>query len=69
MRCQGERGFALLTQRWRILQHVTTCPQKIGAIANAALILTHFETQIPYLTEITSIDDVIGNTYHAHGTS
>jgi hypothetical protein len=39
----GERGFALLTQRWRVLQHVTTCPRKIGDIARAALVLTHFE--------------------------
>lgn len=39
----GERGFALLTTRWRVLQHVTACPQKIGDIANAALVLTHFE--------------------------
>jgi transposase, IS6 family len=35
MRCIGERGFALLSQRWRVLQHVTACPQKIGNIANA----------------------------------
>jgi hypothetical protein len=27
----------------RVLQHVTACPRKIGDIANAALILTHFE--------------------------
>jgi hypothetical protein len=39
----GERGFALLVGRWRVLQHVTACPQKIGQIANAALVLTHFE--------------------------
>jgi len=39
----GERGFALLSQRWRVLQHVTACPQKIGDVANAALVLTHFE--------------------------
>ena len=43
MRCVGERGFALLSQRWRVLQHITACPQKIGDIANAALMLTHFE--------------------------
>ena len=43
MRCIGERGFALLTQRWRVLQHVTTPPTKIGDIARAALVLTHFE--------------------------
>jgi hypothetical protein len=43
MRCIGERGFALLTQRWRVLQGVTTPPQRIGDIARAALVLTHFE--------------------------
>ena len=43
LRAPGERGFALLTQRWRALQHVTACPQKIGDIAKATLVLTHFE--------------------------
>jgi hypothetical protein len=43
LRCLGERGFALLTQRWRALQHVTTSPSRIGHIAQAALVLTHFE--------------------------
>jgi hypothetical protein len=42
-RCQGERGFALLTGRWRTLQHITASPSKIGDIARAALVLTHFE--------------------------
>lgn len=39
----GERGFAILTQRWRVLQHVTTHPSKITDIAKAALVLTHIE--------------------------
>ena len=43
LRCQGERGFALLNQRWRTLQHITASPSKIGDIARAALVLTHFE--------------------------
>jgi hypothetical protein len=43
MRCLGERGFALLTQRWRVLQGVTTPPTKIGDIAKAAIVLLHFE--------------------------
>ena len=43
LRCLGERGFALLTQRWRTLQHVTASPSKITGIAQAALVLTHFE--------------------------
>ncbi len=33
LRCLGERGFALLTQRWRTLQHVTASP---GIPAQAA---------------------------------
>jgi hypothetical protein len=28
LRCLGERGFALLTGRWRTLQHVTASPSK-----------------------------------------
>lgn len=43
LRAQGERGFALLTGRWRVMQHVTACPTKIGPIAKAALVLTQFE--------------------------
>jgi len=43
LRCLGERGFALLTQRWRTLQHITASPSKIGDIAKAALTLVHFE--------------------------
>jgi DDE superfamily endonuclease len=43
VRCLGERGFALLNQRWRTLQHITASPSKIGDIARAALVLTHFE--------------------------
>ena len=43
LRCLSERGFALLTGRWSTLQHITASPSKIGAIARAALVLTHFE--------------------------
>lgn len=43
LRCLGERGFALLIGRWRVLQHVTACPKKIGDFAKAALVLTQFE--------------------------
>ena len=43
LRCLGERGFALLSQRWKTLQHVTVSPSKIGDIAKAALVLVHFE--------------------------
>jgi hypothetical protein len=43
LRCLGERGFALLTGRWRALRHFTISPRKIGDIVKAALTLTHFE--------------------------
>jgi hypothetical protein len=43
LRCLGERGFSVLTGRWRALRHTTASPSKIGAIVKAALILTHFE--------------------------
>jgi len=43
VRCKGERGFALLTQRWTTLQHITASPSRIGDITRAALVLTLFE--------------------------
>ncbi len=43
LRCPGERGFALLTGRWRTLHHITASPSKIGDTARAPLVLTHFE--------------------------
>ena len=42
LRFLGERGFALLTGRWRALHHVTARPGKIGDAVRAALVLTHF---------------------------
>jgi hypothetical protein len=43
LRFQGERGFALLTQRWALLQHITASPRDITQIVRAALVLTQFE--------------------------
>jgi len=43
LRCLGERGFAVLTGRWRTLHHITASPRKIGGIVKAALVLTHVE--------------------------
>jgi len=37
-RCLGERGFALLTCRWRALQRVTVSPRRIGELAQAVAI-------------------------------
>ena len=43
LRCRGERAFALLTQRWAALQHITASPSRITEITRAALVLTQFE--------------------------
>lgn len=43
LRSLGERGFALLTQRWTTLQHITLSPGRIGELVAAALVLVHFE--------------------------
>jgi hypothetical protein len=43
MRSLGERGFAILTGRWRTLRHTTASPRALGDIIAAALHLTHFE--------------------------
>lgn len=43
LRCIGERGFALLTSRWRTLGRITASPRKISNIAQAALVLTQYE--------------------------
>jgi hypothetical protein len=42
-RCLGERGVALLTQRWQTLQHITASSGRIGQIARAALVLVLVE--------------------------
>lgn len=43
LRCRGERGFALLTERWTALKHTTLSPSRIGDIVRAAHVLTLFE--------------------------
>jgi hypothetical protein len=43
LRYQGERGFALMSQRWRALQHVMVSPTTIGDIAKSVLVLVQFE--------------------------
>ena len=43
LRCRGERGFALLTQRWTALQHITADPDRTTEITRAALVLTQYE--------------------------
>jgi DDE superfamily endonuclease len=50
LRCQGERGFALLTRRWAALQRITASPSRTTEIVRAALVLTQWEHK--YLKEI-----------------
>ena len=50
LRCQGERGFALLTRRWAALQHITASPSRTTEITRAALVLTQWEHK--YLKQI-----------------
>jgi hypothetical protein len=46
LRYQGERGFALMSQRWQTLQRVMLSPGKIGDIAKAVLVLVLFEHKL-----------------------
>ena len=50
LRCQGERGFALLSRRWAALQHITASPGRVTEITRAALVLTQWEHK--YLKQI-----------------
>lgn len=43
LRCRGERGFALLTERWTTLKHTTLSPGILGDLVRAAHVLTLFE--------------------------
>ena len=43
LRYQGERGFALMSQRWSAIRHVSVSPTTIGDIAKSVLVLTQFE--------------------------
>jgi hypothetical protein len=38
--CLCERGFALLSQRWKTIQNITARRSEIGPIARAVLVLT-----------------------------
>jgi hypothetical protein len=45
LRCLGERGFALMSQRWRTLQRVMLSPGKIGDVARALLFSSSSSTR------------------------
>jgi hypothetical protein len=40
LRCRGERGVAVMSQRWRATQHATVGPAPAGGIMKAAPVLT-----------------------------
>ena len=42
-RCRGQRGFALLTGRWKALRRITASPRRIGHYVKAALVLVRIE--------------------------
>ena len=46
LRAQGERGIAQLKTRWKALNRIRLCPQRIGAVVAAALVLTIAERPI-----------------------
>src|SRR4051812_11833213 len=46
LRPQGERAIPLPKTRWTALHRIRLCPQRIGAIAKAALVLTTAERPI-----------------------
>ena len=46
LRAPGERGIALLKTRWKALNRIRLCPQRIGPIVAAALVLTTAERPI-----------------------
>lgn len=43
LRAIGERGNAILKTRWAALQRISLCPQRIGEIVAAALVLSTLE--------------------------
>lgn len=43
LRFQGERGFALMTGRWKALHHVTMSPRAITELARCIVVLIQFE--------------------------
>ena len=69
VRCLGERGFALLTQRWKTLQHVTASPGRIGLIARAALVLGAIRAQDDHVKVVgkTSLKSVFSACLRPHG--
>ena len=66
LRAEDERGIALLKTRWKALRHVRLCPQRIGAIAAAALVLTPPTDQS---VENTSVPAAVRRSHHVAGVT
>ncbi len=47
-------GVALLTGRWRTLQHITASPSKIGDIARATLDPHAFRARLHHMNSLRS---------------
>jgi len=43
LRSHGERGFAVLTARWKAIEHVTISPRRFTQLARVVLVITRFE--------------------------
>jgi hypothetical protein len=54
LRYQGERGFALMSQRWSAIQHVSVSPT-IGDIVKSVLVLTQFEHKMISLKSLRKL--------------
>jgi hypothetical protein len=67
LRCLGERGFALLNQRWRTLQHITASPSKTGRHHPCRPRPDTFRARLHHMTfiEITSVN--ISMNWHCSG--
>src|SRR3954453_9096715 len=46
LRARGARAIAVLKTRWKALRGIRMCPQRIGAVVAAALVLTTLERPI-----------------------
>ncbi len=67
LRYQGERGFALMSQRWRALQHVMVSPATIGDIAKSVLVLVQFEHKMITASAAVAMPTATSVTMPGHG--
>jgi hypothetical protein len=65
LRAEGERGSALLKTRWKALRRIHLCPQRIGVVVAAALVLTTLERPIRW--ENLNVQSSPGSALQTHG--